>query len=394
LEESHIVFTILIATVNELIMEFKEKIFKNELSLAFSTEINSTKKLNNYIKNNSTIGLINSRANFVINLIDNNKKFDNLKNLSTNIILGTYNTYSFLINNLSRIFPAPDLIEQEIYNSFINFQSGIIPNITINEDEAYDFSLTVEKSILNPFSIEIKAAGNNFTDKVGLNMDIFDFLTGESNEVPDIDDDNDIEVTVSYKEADNISLGDICVKLNVLFFFEIGKIFISSPYLPISAAIDPVFDVILCLGAFFEYDSDKPSFIVSYNRNIEVKIGVELEGGINTDIKIFELNTYAYISAFYSKGKLGMIDGLDLFQCNLFIMPYIDFGRVDFELIKRINGKIWLPFKKRDWELVNTKKTYHHPFGYKTFPLNFKILEFDIDTDLPSDNIYLLLDEN
>jgi hypothetical protein len=164
------------------IIELNNKILKNELSfISLTNSIRIFDYLDelasNEIKDKPEIEL-EKLIKKLIDFIENKRKLKHLNELSNGIILSTYNTFTNIINQQSKVINTNDVDINYNFNKFIDNVDRLLDFVG-----AYKIFSKVKKiinNIVDAITVEVDAEIEYFTDELEVSGGVEDFSYGAS----------------------------------------------------------------------------------------------------------------------------------------------------------------------------------------------------------------------
>ena len=298
----------------------------------------------NLINDNSQEILIKREKNLINSVFDQNS-YKTLKETLTGIIISTYNAYSNVINNQTKVITAKD---EEKHKKYSNSEKLDTLFEIINLEHIYEKPLDNIKK-------NIESQNDNIIYTIKKLIDSIDvgYHYGISIEItPDENNDHEtIELNVEFNDDE--------FALKSCYVFDVIKLFNKKSkenaddedYFPIKLKcpifsflqlrLTPILTFETCFNGEIKLDDDSNDIIkASVDFGIEANLGLNIEAGVYLEFGAFDLSLTVGVDGIMYQGKLGINFKLQIEKAKISINVYIDYLTIAFKFYVKLEIKI------------------------------------------------------
>ena len=350
------------------LIKLNQKLFESQLSLIFQfspfTSFDFVENIVNYQINNRSDETLQKALEELINPINNNY-FENLIEISSEMILSTYITYSDIINNQSKVITAEDI---KINEYFINN----IDNIDIIFGIIHDYKIFKKlrekvQTIKDLFHTESNSKLEFFKYESEYSGGIENTKTGESS-------------YFKFREGKLIIAFKKCWSLDIIqkFLNETSPLKFVAPSFPfLQLRVWPTVVLEACISGEYESDDELMSSNLIFDSNLGAIISLNIEGGLYFDLSIgkkkkinfADLKAVVGVQGIIFDGKIGMKLKINLVKARIILSIYLDISAISFRFYFKISYS--LLFLKGT--LIEDSVTLHGIKDYKSRDLIFDL---------------------
>ena len=333
----------------------------------------------NLINDNSQEILIKREKNLINSVFDQNS-YKTLKETLTGIIISTYNAYSNVINNQTKVITAKD---EEKHKKYSNSEKLDTLFEIINLEHIYEKPLDNIKK-------NIESQNDNIIYTIKKLIDSIDvgYHYGISIEITP-DENNDHE-TIEL----NVELNEDEFALKSCYVFDVIKLFNKNSkenaddedYFPIKLKcpifsflqlrLTPILTFETCFNGEIKLDDDNKDIIkASVDFGIEANLSLNIEAGVYLEFGAFDISLTAGVDGIMYQGKLGINFKLQIEKAKISINVYIDYLTIAFKFYVKLEIKIVI-VKIKPYISIDIKIRG----GYEEIPFEYNLND-DYSTD-------------